>query len=302
MSQEDQPEPNRSSLLHPASSAESVLHPASSAGSLLHPASSAGSLLHPAFSAGPEAEQPYRVKLEVFEGPLDLLLHLIEKQELDITKVSLVAVTDQYLEYISHVEGINADNLADFLVVAAKLLLIKSRALLPAPPASVSEEEEDVGDELARQLREYKLFKELAQQLRSREELGLRAYLRLAALPDLERKLDPTGVSLEDLLAAAREALELHAPLSPVNGVVAPLTISIADRIRHIESLLTRKGSFSFHRMLRRAKSRPEIIVTFLALLELIKARRIQVQQEKLFGEIWVSRPEEAAPPVPQQA
>jgi len=248
------------------------------------------------------AEQPYRVKLEVFEGPLDLLLHLIEKQELDITKVSLVSVTDQYLEYISHAEAINADNLADFLVVAAKLLLIKSRALLPAPPASLAEEEEDVGDELARQLREYKLFKELAQQLRAREELGLRAYLRLATLPDLEKTLEPNEVSLEDLLNAAREAFALQAPAAPVNGVVKPVTISIADRIRHIETLLNRKGSFSFQYLLRRARSRPEIIVTFLALLELIKGRRVQVQQDKLFGEIWVSRPEAAVPPVPQQA
>jgi len=256
---------------------------------------------HTSPQGSPEAVQPYQVKLEVFEGPLDLLLHLIEKQELDITKVSLVAVTDQYLDYISHAQDINADNLADFLVVAAKLLLIKSRALLPAPPAPMGEEEEDVGDELARQLREYKLFKELAQQLRAREELGLRAYLRLAALPDLERKLDMTGVSLEDLLAAARETLALQAPAGTVDGVVAPVMISIADRIQQIESLLKRRGSFSFHRLLRRAKSRPEIIVTFLALLELIKARRLRVEQEKLFGEIWVSRAEEA-PPIPQQA
>ena len=250
----------------------------------------------------PEEARPYQVKLEIFEGPLDLLLHLIEKQELDITKVSLVAVTDQYLEYISHAEGINADNLADFLVVAAKLLLIKSRALLPAPPAPLGEEEEDVGDELARQLREYKLFKELAQQLRTREEQGLRAYLRLATLPDLERKLDPEGVSLEDLLAAAREAFALRTADGPASSMVKPVTISITDRIQHIESLLKRKGTFSFHRLLRQAKSRPEIIVTFLALLELIKARRVQVQQEKLFGEIWVSRAEAAAAPVPQQA
>jgi len=250
----------------------------------------------------PEAVPPYQVKLEVFEGPLGLLLHLIEKEELDITKVSLVAVTDQYLEYISHAEGINADNLADFLVVAAKLLLIKSRALLPAPPATMLEAEEDVGDELARLLREYKLFKGLAQQLRVREELGLRAYLRLAALPDLDRKLDMTGVSLDDLLAAARETLALQPTAGSVNGVVAPVTVSIADRIKHIESLLKRKESFSFHRLMRRAKSRPEIIVTFLALLELIKARRVRVEQEKLFGEIWVSRAEEAPPPVPQQA
>ena len=260
------------------------------------------SQVQPLPQGAPEAAPPYQVRLEVFEGPLDLLLHLIEKQELDITKVSLVAVTDQYLAYISHAEDINADNLADFLVVAAKLLLIKSRALLPAPPASLTEEEEDVGDELARQLREYKLFKELAQQLRAREEQGLRAYLRLATLPDLEKKLEPNEVSLEDLLNAAREAFALQAPAAPVNGVVKPVTISVADRIRHIETLLNRKGSFSFQRLLRRARSRPEIIVTFLALLELIKGRRVQVQQEKLFGEIWVSRLEAAVPPVPQQA
>jgi len=243
----------------------------------------------------PEGEPLYQVKLEVFEGPLDLLLHLIEKQELDITRVSLAAVTDQYLEYIQRLERISAESLADFLVVAAKLLLIKSRALLPAPPA-VEEEEEDLGEELARQLREYKKFKEAAQQLREREEQGLRAYVRLASLPRVERELDLTDVSLDDLLAAVREALTLQPPSEPVNGVVTPIVISISDKIQDIEALLSEHGSFNFNRLLHTAASRGEIIVTFLALLELIKARRVRVRQEQLFGEIVVLAVEEPCP------
>jgi len=239
---------------------------------------------------------PYRVRLEVFEGPLDLLLHLIEKEELDITKVSLAAVTDQYLDYISHAEHINADNLAEFLVVAAKLLLIKSRALLPTPPPIPGLEEEDVGDELARQLLEYKKYKELALQLREREETGLRAYLRLVSAPAVARELDMSGVSLQDLLAAAREALAAQPPADHANGVIAPLGISVADKVLELRSVLRRKGSFSFNRLLRRSRSRSEVIVTFLALLELVKSRVVRVEQERLFSEIWVFRRDPASP------
>lgn len=252
-----------------------------------------------------EQDQPYLVQLDVFEGPLDLLLHLIEKQELDITKVSLAAVTDQYLEYISHIERISAENLADFLVVAAKLLLIKSRALLPGAPREEAEEEEDLGEELAQQLREYKRFKELAGLLREREQEGLRAYVRIAPLPELEKKLEPTAVSLDDLIAAVRAAISAQPEPSAVNNVVAPFTISIADKIQDIERLVSRRGSFSFQRLLRRATSRAEIIVTFLALLELIKAARVRVQQKQLFGEILVLAtqvPADSPPPqTPQQ-
>src|SRR3990170_2755668 len=106
------------------------------------------------------AERSYEVRLPVFEGPLDLLLHLIEREELDITKVALAQVTDQYLAYLAMLKEVEVQVLTDFLVVAAKLLLIKSQALLPKPPPSVlDEEEEDIGDELARQLRVYKQFK-----------------------------------------------------------------------------------------------------------------------------------------------
>jgi segregation and condensation protein A len=241
----------------------------------------------------PQDPCSYEVRLEVFEGPLDLLLHLIEKQELDITKVSLVAVTDQFLEYIHRLENIRADDLADFLVVAAKLLLIKSRALLPVPPAVEGEEEEDLGEELARQLREYKQLKDLSQQLREREDQGLRSYLRVAAPPQWEKQLDLSDVSLEDLIAAVREVLSEQPEAAPVNGVVAPLTVSIADRIEAIEILVRARGQFSFQHLLQQARSRTEVIVTFLALLELIKARRVRVQQERLFGEILVLPPEE---------
>ncbi|MGQ9493060.1 MAG: segregation and condensation protein A [Anaerolineae bacterium] len=243
--------------------------------------------------------QPYHVKLDVFEGPLDLLLHLIEKQELDITKISLATVTDQYLEYICTPGRISVENLAGFLVVAAKLLLIKSRALLPVPPVTAEEEREDIGDELARQLLEYKAFKTVAQQLREREELGLRAYLRLASsLPRLEKKLDLTGVSLDDLIAAAHQALSLEPSPEPADAMVAPLAVTITDRIQYIDSLLARGEPLRFYDLLREAGSRPVIIITFLALLELIKAGRVRVEQERLFGEILIFRAE-APQPVP---
>jgi len=229
----------------------------------------------------------YQVKLEVFEGPLDLLLQLIEKRELDITRISLAQVTDQYLEYIALLHEREATALADFLVIAAKLLLIKSQMLLPQPPPV--EEEEDVGDALVRQLIEYKKFKEAAQKLRQREEMGLRAYVRVAPPPRLERTLDLEGLTLDNLLEAVRRALAASPPAPPVSNMVAPITITIADKISQIEAALRRHGRISFNRLLARAVSRMEIIVAFLAVLELIKRRRIDVQQERAFGEIIIT-------------
>jgi len=241
------------------------------------------------------AAGPYEVKLAIFEGPLDLLLHLIEREELDITKVSLAQVTDQYLEYISLLEKLNAEALADFLVIAAKLLLIKSEMLLPRPPgAPGEEEEEDVGDELTRQLIEYKRFKEAALELRQREEMGLRAYVRVAPPPKLERPfgwaqdrpLDLEDVSLADLVEAVQRALHVRPPTPSVSEVVAPFTITVAEKMAIIEERLERQRRVSFNRLLDQAASRLEIIVTFLAVLELIKLNGIEVQQERLFGEI----------------
>ncbi len=232
------------------------------------------------------ATKPYQVCLPVFEGPLDLLLHLIEREELDITSVSLAQVTDQYLAYLALMEEPPAEVLADFLVVAARLLLIKSRALLPRPPEVLSTEEEDVGDELARQLIEYRRFKQAAESLRQREEAGLRAYLRLAPPPRLERSLDMEDVTLDDLVAAVRQALAVVPPAPPVSEVVTPVTITIGERMAAIRTALRTSARVSFNRLLTAAASRLEIIVTFLAVLELIKSGHIDVQQDRLFGEI----------------
>ena len=240
--------------------------------------------------------KPYQVKLPIFQGPLDLLLHLIQREELDITTVSLAQVTDQYLEYISLLEELTAEILADFLVVAAKLLLIKSELLLPRPPRAPGEEEgeEDVGDELARQLIEYKRFKEAALGLRQREETGLRAYVRVAPPPKLERPfgwsqdkpLDLEDVSLADLVEAVQRALDVRPALPSVSEVVAPFTVTVAEKMVLIEKALERQRRVSFNHLLAQAASRLEIIVTLMAVLELIKLKGIVVQQERLFGEI----------------
>jgi segregation and condensation protein A len=231
----------------------------------------------------------YQVSLPVFEGPLDLLLHLIERQELDITQVSLAQVTNQYLEHLAHISERNPDNLADFLVVAAKLLLIKSRVLLPQPAIPPSPENEaDVGEELIRQLTEYKRFKEAANWLKELEEQGTRSYVRLADPPSLERNIDLGDVELDDLLAAVREALAIRPPAPSVNGTVSPIIITIAEQMELIERKTARGQSIGFRLLLERATSRLEVIVTLLALLEMVKQLRVIMQQDQLFGEILI--------------
>lgn len=238
----------------------------------------------------------YRIQLPVFEGPLDLLLHLIEREELDVTTVALAQVTDQYMAYLAELERRQVKELTDFLVIAAKLLLIKSLALLPRPPA-LSPGAEDVGDELVHQLQIYKRFKEIAALLREREQQGLHGYVRIAPLPRLEPQLDLGDVSAHDLLAAVQEALDaMPAPL--VGEVVTPITVTIADQIAHIEEQLARRRQVRFRDVLSRATTRVEIIVTLLALLELIKQDRVRVWQESPFGQIVIEHQAsaEAAP------
>lgn len=234
-------------------------------------------------------EKGYRVALPVFEGPLDLLLHLIEERKLDITRVSLAAVTDQYLNHISRLEKLEAEKLAEFLTIAAKLLLIKSRMLLPLPPPEeIEEEEEDVGDELVRQLIEYRRFKAAAEELKAREELGLRAYARPFPLPELERSFRLEGVTLDALVDAVRQAM-LAQSRSAVNEVVAPLRVSLPEKIAELQEMVARRRRFSLNQLLARSASRMEIVVIFLALLQLIKRRIVVVEQAELFGEIMVS-------------
>lgn len=234
----------------------------------------------------------YQVTLPIFEGPLDLLLHLIERQELDITEVSLAQVTNQYLEYLAQLSERDPDHLADFLVVAAKLLLIKSRVLLPQPPTPPSSEEEDDSQDLVRQLIEYKKFKEAAKLLREIEAQGIRSYIRLAPTPRLDRTVELGDVTLDDLLVAVRQALSIRPPSPSVNGTVAPITVTMSGQMAFIEQETAGGRSASFVRLLEQATSRLEIIVTLLALLELVKQLRVTMRQEGRFGDILIARRE----------
>jgi segregation and condensation protein A len=232
-------------------------------------------------------EAAYTVLLPVYEGPLDLLLDLIERAELDITRVSLGQVTDQYLEYLRLIPAHDLADLASFLVVAARLLQIKSEALLPRPPTR-EPGEEDPGDALARQLIAYKKYKQVAVLLAERESAGLRTYLRRASPPAVEAKLDPTGLSVDALRRAMIELLA-EAALGPqLSEVVAAPVIRIRDKIRMLLSALRQDGRTTFRDMLSGARSRLEIVISFLAVLELVKRHQVVVQQAELFGDIEV--------------
>ena len=244
-------------------------------------------------------DETYQVRLPLFEGPLDLLLHLIEREELDITKISLAQVTDQYLAYISQLEELHPETLADFLVVAAKLLLIKSQILLPRPEAQPpAVDEEDPGEALARQLREYKQFKQVAQHLKDRLASGARTFVRIASSPELPRKIDLSNVTLDDLLAAWHQAMVSQFQDEDLAVPSPQPTITIGDKMAFLRRRLDREGRITFGSLLVEARSCLEVIVTFIALLEMFKALEVTLHQEALFGEIFI----ETVPPSPHPA
>jgi segregation and condensation protein A len=231
---------------------------------------------------------PYEIRLPVFSGPLDLLLNLIEQNKLDITAVSLIAVTDQYLEQIKRFSGEQLEQLMDFLSIGARLLLIKSRALLPKSPETPDDEyEEDPAEALARQLRSYRRFKRAAAHLEEREQLGLRTYLRVAPPPALEHSLDLAGVDLDALVAALQSALD-RADLKEdsVSVAVRPRTVTIEDQIRLLRRRVNDSGRVAFNELLSRRTTWSEVSVTLLAVLELIKRHEVNAQQPVLFGPI----------------
>lgn len=234
----------------------------------------------------------FKVETHVFEGPLDLLLHLIEREELDITKLSLVQVTKPFLEYIQGLQEKQAEEVSSFLVIAARLMQIKSEALLPRPPER-EPGEEDPGEELIQQLIIYKRYKEIASFLKDRESLGLRTYLRLSPPPKVESKLDMEGVSINDLLQAANVAFALADDMESVETVVRTPRVTIKEKIQFIKEEIKNKGKTSFQSLLGSEYSKVDVVVTFLALLELIKQFQIQVVQDNLFSDITIEPSEQ---------
>ena len=232
----------------------------------------------------------YTVSLDIFRGPLELLLRLIEAEELDITTISLATVADQYLAHLDELQHVEPDGLAEFLVVAAELLVIKSRVLLPQPEKDKEEEEQGWESDLVSRLQAYKRFKEVARRLGDIEERGQRSYVRLAPPPDIEPRVKPGQGDIKDLVQALEEILERNPPSAPVEEVVSRLVVHIDDCIENILTRVRHHERVRFSEFMRQARSRMEIIVTFLAMLELIKQQRIRVSQEKVFGEICLER------------
>lgn len=230
----------------------------------------------------------YKIKTDVYEGPLDLLLDLITKAELDITRLSLAKVTDQYLEHLETIQQTTAVEVSGFLVIAAKLIQIKSEALLPRPPIR-EEGEEDPAESLARQLRIYREIKTTAIWLQQREQEGFRTYIRLAPPPAIDEELDLEGVTIDNLIDFLKALYHYEEDAAPVTSVVAIPKVTIRNKIQDLIQNLRRMTHLSYRQMLPEVHDRIEAIVLFLAILELIKQQYATAQQEGLFADINLS-------------
>jgi len=227
----------------------------------------------------------YRIHTEVYEGPLDLLLDLITKAELEITHLALAKVTDQYLSHLEALQEKSAVEVSGFLVVAAKLIQIKSEALLPRPPTR-EEGEEDPAEALARQLIIYKEIKNAAKWLQSLEEKGLHTYIRLAPPPVIDEELDLQGVTIVDLADMLKTLYRFEEEAAPITSVVTIPRVTIKNKIRDLINNLRKDENLSYRNLLKKDADKIEAIVLFLAILELIKQNYALAQQEILFGDI----------------
>lgn len=238
-------------------------------------------------------------KLEAFEGPLDLLLHLIDKAEIDINEVSISEITDQYLEYLHNMQELELEVTSEFLVMAATLLSIKSKQLLPKPPViemdddfGFYEDEEDPQEELIRQLIEYRKYKGIAEQLHEMEWERRLIFTKepedlTPFMPEIQEN-PVQGLHTQDLIEAFQRAIRKAAKRSAVARIHRD-EISVKDRIKEVVSVLAAHGKgdrLLFSKLLHAEMYRHEIVVTFLAILELMKMKQIVCYQNKLFDDI----------------
>ncbi|HRC62203.1 MAG: segregation/condensation protein A [Dehalococcoidia bacterium] len=254
-----------------------------------------------AAAAQPSEAAPggFVLQLPVFEGPLDLLLTLLEDRQLDITEVSLLAVTEQYLAHLREAERLNLDAFADFIGIGARLLLLKSRALLPRDPEAEPSAAEDEADPeaLLAALQEYRRFREAAEHLRELEAEGRTVFRRSAAPPEIPPTTGLDGTTLNSLMDVLREVLERLPPEKPIPRGLPRESVRLADRVRALVDLLDRDGSTSFRSLITSARTRLAVIVEFLAVLELVKARYLEARQSEAFGDIDLVKVLGGAPP-----
>jgi segregation and condensation protein A len=233
----------------------------------------------------------YHIKLEQFEGPLDLLLSLTEQEKLDITRVSLAKIADQYLEYIAKAQDITLGHLADFLSVAARLILIKSKALLPL--LEFTEEEEEEIKDLEHQLAQYKKFKEAAKNMALLYDSPKASFSREGFSGLGVVFYPPENIVAEDLARVFAKILGEIPVVEKLEEEMVKEVLTLEERIVHLQDALREKMQTSFSELVANAKDKVEIVVSFLAMLELVKQRLIHVEQGELFSEIHLKHKEE---------
>lgn len=240
------------------------------------------------------------VKLQVFEGPLDLLLHLIDKNKIDIYDIPIVEITSQYMDYIKAMDKEDLNIMSEFLVMAATLLDIKCRMLLPKE-VNEEGEEEDPRQELVEQLLEYKMYKYMSYELRDRQVEGERSLYREPDIPeevqdyvepvDLDRLLD--GLTLSKLNRIFREMMRRQTekidPIRSRFGKIEKEEVSLPEKLGYVEEYAGAHLSFSFRQLLSKQGSKVQLVVTFLAVLELMKTGKIKVMQEQPFDDILIT-------------
>ena len=237
------------------------------------------------------------VKLNVFEGPLDLLLHLIDKNKIDIYDIPIVEITDQYMEYIHFMEKEDLGIMSEFMVMAATLLDIKCKMLLPKE-VNEEGEEEDPRAELVQKLLEYKMYKYMSYELKDKMDAAANVYYREADIPKevlkYKEPVDPAellrGMTLEKLNAIFKSVIRRQEdkidPIRSRFGTIEKEEVSLSEKMLELKEFAGKHKKFSFRALLEKQHSRIQVIVTFLSILELMKMGHIHVDQETLFGEI----------------
>lgn len=226
-----------------------------------------------------------------FEGPLDLLLHLIKHSKMDINEIKIEEITKQYMDFISSMEELNLDIASEYLVMAAELMEIKSRSLLPVKETTDTDEEEiNPEDELKRRLLEYKKYKESAEEFRNLEENRGKVLTRLPESLEKvsdEHYINDGNVSVEDLITALKSILERKEYSKPINTKVTKKELSVSERIFKIRDILKKEKKVSFISLFEEV-SKPYVVVTFLSILEMAKNKELIITQDKNFGQIYI--------------
>lgn len=229
-----------------------------------------------------------QLKLNQFEGPLDLLLHLLDKDKIDIKDIFVSDITDQYLKYMENIDEFDMENASEFLTVAAHLLEIKSRSLLPKPPV-VEEGEEDPEQALIRRLTEYKMYKEAGEKLHSMEEENLKVYYKLPEEIHMEERIELNEMHLDSLMAAFEEVLRrLDDKSVKKQREIKRDTYTIKGKMSYIRRRLAAKKQMSFFEMFEEDGNKSEVVTTFAAMLELWRSSFLKLEQKETFGDITV--------------